>query len=72
MMSVKRHPKTTQRQRNMIYKQGKELSARYIGRRAIAAVYHGAKVVWEAVSSCFASGFWQNDKPWSNDDAWQN
>ena len=56
----------------MIYKQGKELTARYIGRRAIAAVYHGAKVVWEAVSSCFGSGFWQNDKPWSNDDAWQN
>lgn len=56
----------------MIIKQGKELSARYIGSRAISAVYHGARLVWEAVSSCFGSGMWINGRPWSNTDGWQN
>ncbi len=56
----------------MIYKNGKELSARYIGTRAIDAVYKGASLIWEAVSSCFGSGLWNNDKPWSNTDGWRN
>ena len=56
----------------MIYKGTKEISARYIGSRAIAAVYYGAKVVWEAISSCFGSGYWSNDRPWSNTDGWRN
>lgn len=56
----------------MIYKNGKELSALYIGSRAIAAVYYGAKVVWEAVASCFGSGMWINDRPWNNADGWSN
>ena len=56
----------------MIYKGTKEISARYVGSRAIAAVYYGAKVVWEAISSCFGSGMWINDRPWSNTDGWRN
>lgn len=56
----------------MIIKQGKELSARYIGSRAIAAVYHGARLVWEAISSCFGSGMWINGRPWNNTDGWRN
>lgn len=56
----------------MIYKEGKELSALGFGGRAIAAVYYGARLVWEAVSSCFGSGFWINIRPWSNSDGWRN
>lgn len=56
----------------MIYKNGRELSARYVGRNVVLAVYLGAKLVWEAVASCFGSGYWSNDKPWSNTDAWRN
>lgn len=55
----------------MIYKDGKELSARYYGARAIAAVYYGAKVVWEAISSCFGAGYWMNERPW-NESGWKN
>jgi len=40
----------------MIYKGRKEIAARYIGSRVIAAVYYGVKLVWEAISSCFGSG----------------
>ncbi len=56
----------------MIYKGSREVSARYIGTRAIAAVYRGARLVWEAISSCFGSGLWNNDRPWSNGDRWVN
>lgn len=56
----------------MIIKQGKELSARYLGAKAIEAVYHGAVLVWEAISSCFGSGMWINERPWSNTDGWRN
>lgn len=56
----------------MIYKSNLEMTARYYGSQAISAVYHGAKLVWEAISSCFGSGYWINDRPWSNDDAWNN
>lgn len=56
----------------MIIKQGKELSARYLGTKAIEAVYHGAVLVWEAISSCFGSGMWINGRPWSNTDGWRN
>lgn len=55
----------------MIFKNGKEVSAVYIGQRAIQAVYHGAVLVWQAVRSCFGSGVWMEDKPWLDDEAWK-
>lgn len=55
----------------MIFKNGKEVSAVYIGQKAIQAVYHGAVLVWQAVRSCFGSGVWMEDKPWLEDEAWK-
>ncbi len=51
---------------------GREMELRYLGVKAIEAVYKGAVLIWEAVSSCFGSGMWINTRPWSNDDAWNN
>lgn len=56
----------------MITKQGMEMAARYIGTKSVSAVYYGARLVWEAVSSCFGSGMWINTRPWSNADGWKN
>ncbi len=56
----------------MIYFGGKELTARYVGSKAVEAVYYGAKLVWEAISSCFGAGYWDDDRPWSDDDAWKD
>lgn len=50
----------------------KEFDAVYYGERAIAAIYHGAKLVWEAIRSCFGKGFWVNAYPWNSEDAWKN
>lgn len=56
----------------MIYKNGKEITAINYGKQAISAVYKGALLVWEAIKSCFGAGYWKNDAPWSNNDAWIN
>lgn len=54
----------------MIYKNGIDMTARYYGAKVITAVYHGARLVWQAVSSCFGSGYWQQGLPWTNNDGW--
>ena len=40
--------------------------------KVIQSVYYGARVVWQAIRSCFGSGRWINEKPWSNTEAWRN
>lgn len=42
------------------------------GKRAIAFIAKGARVVWQAVRSCFGAGFWRNEKPWDNNEGWKN
>jgi hypothetical protein len=49
-----------------------ELSTSFIGSKAITQIYQGAKLVWEAIKSCFGAGFWKNDAPWSNTEGWKN
>lgn len=55
----------------MLHKGDKEITALYVGKRAITAVYAGSRLVWSAISSCFGSGFWRGDKPWSRTDGWK-
>lgn len=55
-----------------IFINGKEVTAVNFGKRAIAAVYKGTKLVWEAIRSCFGKGFWANSLPWDNEDSWKN
>lgn len=56
----------------MIYRKGKELTERYHGSRAIAAIYKGTRLLWEAAKSCFGRGVWIEDKTWSDEDKWLN
>lgn len=56
----------------MIYKNNKEVIQVLKGNSAISAIYKGAKLVWQAIRSCFGSGAWRNDKPWINDEGWRN
>lgn len=56
----------------MININGKELSARYYGRKVITAVYKGSILVWQAAHSCFGAGFWVNEKPWINEEGYRN
>jgi hypothetical protein len=55
----------------MLYSGKDKVERLYIGRRAVRALYRGAVKVWEAVSSCFGSGWWRGDKPWRGGDVWK-
>ena len=45
-------------------------------RRVITKIYvdiNGElKLIWEAIRSCFGSGWWINNRPWMNNNAWKN
>lgn len=56
----------------MIYKEGKEVTAVYRCKKVVTAIYKKGKLVWQAVRSCFGSGSWNNEKPWSNSEGWNN
>lgn len=49
-----------------------EISSVRVGNRVVSAIYVGAKLVWQAIKSCFGSGFWISLSPWKNDEAWKN
>lgn len=49
-----------------------EITSVNYGKKAIAAIYKGAVLVWEAIRSCFGKGFWINSHSWNNKDGWKN
>lgn len=55
----------------MITRNQIELTARYYGSKVIVTVYRGARLIWEAISSCFGSGCWLGDRVWKGDDVWR-
>ena len=56
----------------MIVKNYNSQGAEYHNSRPVTAVYKGLELVWNAIKSCFGKGYWINDKPWVNNDAWKN
>lgn len=55
-----------------IFIAGKEITAVNVYGRAITAIYAGTRLVWQAIRSCFGSGWWVNEKPWLNEEGWKN
>ena len=56
----------------MIIKDYKSQSQEYFGFKPITSVYKGLTLVWSAIRSCFGKGYWINDQPWVDNDAWKN
>ena len=50
----------------------KEITVKYYGNKAIAYTYLGLQLIWQAIRSCFGSGWWKNKKPWINNNKWKN
>ncbi len=46
--------------------------AKFFNSRPISAVYHGLRLVWIAVRSCFGSGVWVDEKPWLDEETWKD
>ena len=40
--------------------------------RFVSTIYKAGRIVWQYIRSCFGKGYWINEKPWSNTDAWKN
>lgn len=56
----------------MLFKNKKETVAIYKGNVVVQSIYKGAVLVWQAIRSCFGSGYWINEKPWVNEEPWKN
>lgn len=40
--------------------------------RVITHTYRNLKLIWQAISSCFGSGSWNNHQAWNNNEGWKN
>ena len=55
-----------------LYVNNQQINTIYKGNRTIQAVYHGLKLIWQYIKSCFGRGYWINEKQWSQTDGWAN
>lgn len=56
----------------MITKGNKTIVSRFIGKKQIVAIYKGTRLIWEYLVSCFAKGYWIDDKPWTDNSGWSD
>lgn len=55
-----------------LYIDNKRVTTIYRGRKTIASVYQGARLIWQYIKSCYGRGYWLNELPWVNEDGWIN
>lgn len=55
----------------MISVNGKRVERAWIGGKPVAMLLTATRKVWEAVRSCFGSGFWREAKAWSETEKWK-
>lgn len=56
----------------MIKHGGKEITAIVALGKAITLVKKAGRTLWQSVRSCFAAGYWIDEKPWLDDEAWKD
>jgi len=49
----------------------KEITQVIARQRVITEIWHGAELIWQAIRSCFGSGMWIPDKPWTYNEGWK-
>jgi hypothetical protein len=49
-----------------------DISLSKIGNKAVAIIKYGKLMIWQAIKSCFGSGYWVNEKSWINDEPFKN
>lgn len=49
-----------------------DVNAVRFGGKTVSAIYIGTLLVWQAIRSCFGSGYWINSSPWKHDEGWKN
>lgn len=56
----------------MIYIRHREIYSIFMQSKTVQAVYKGARLVWQAIRSCFGGGYWDDNKPWLDDEGWKD
>lgn len=56
----------------MRYRDEKDTIGVYHGSGVMASIYHGLRLVWELITSCFGRGYWIGEAPFVNEDGWKN
>lgn len=56
----------------MIRINGESIGLIRYGNIAISTVWYGAVKVWEASRSCFGRGWWEDSKPWLDEESWKD
>lgn len=41
-------------------------------KRVFLEIRKGSRIIWTWIRSCYGGGFWDNAKPWLNDDYWKD
>ena len=39
---------------------------------SVQYVYRGARLVWEAIRSCYGKGYWAEERSWIDEDGWKD
>lgn len=55
-----------------IHRKNKEVVDIIIKGKRVSQIFQGIKLIYSYLKSCFGKGFWVNDKPWNNSEAWKN
>lgn len=44
----------------------------WVNGKAVSALWLGAKLIWRRLTSrsCYDSGRWRHEQPWTSEDAW--
>ena len=58
----------------MIHINNKDISGIYINGKDISSVYYGLSLVWTKLNgmSCYGNGYWVDEYPWIDNDAWMD
>lgn len=51
---------------------GKEVVRIVDRRKDVVKIVENGIVLFDATSSCFAAGYWNDDKPWTDEKGWKD
>lgn len=55
----------------MIHAEGKSVESMMLEGRMVSSIMADGKIIWQAIRSCFGSGYWRGNKPWIGKDGWK-
>jgi len=51
---------------------GETVETQMINGEMVSEMWLNGELIWQAVRSCFGSGYWIDEKPWLDDEVWKD